>query len=502
MPRVLCVWFPKWPIQRLRIARPELSRSEVVLFAGQNQRPFISVHSAKAERSGLRIGQPLAEAKTLLPKAIFLPADVAADRSALCQLAIEFQCFSPLVGLEESEYPESLLCEVTGCTHLWDGEEGFLQSVRSYWRGKGYQIHLTLAGTLGASWALAHTTALSLVPPGHEEESLSGLPVAALRLPVAVHERLEALGLYTISDVLRLPRETLASRFGVILPERVDQALGLLPETFICERLKEPLQALREWEVPIEDRFAVDLVCRQLLRELLSMAHLLGMGLQELEMEIQTETDLFKIEIRLVEPTCDERHLAQLAELQLERRTWSGGVVAVRWAALRLGRLEQAQGHWFGDLAESKTSRAFNTLVERLSSRLEAKAVLRVEHVPDAQPEHVARLVPWTNSEPPRKDGFTLPPEQSRGRPFRLLNRPLPIDVSSIVPGGPPIRMVWNKQPYLVVRSWGPERIATGWWRAQDVERDYYRAEWEDGTQVWIYRDPRNSRWFLHGFFD
>ncbi len=53
-----------------------------------------------------------------------------------------------------------------------------------------------------------------------------------------------------------------------------------------------------------------------------------------------------------------------------------------------------------------------------------------------------------------------------------------------------------------MVRSWGPERIATGWWRAQDVERDYYRAEWEDGTQVWVYRDQQNGRWFLHGFFD
>jgi protein ImuB len=474
----------------------------VVLFAGQNQRPFITVRSAKAERSGLRIGQPLAEAKTLLPKAVFLAGDVAADRTALCRLAIEFQCFSPLVGLEEGDHPESLLCDVTGCTHLWDGEKIFLQSVRSYWRGRGYQTQLALAGTLGAAWALSHTRAHSLVIPGLEEEALTGLPVAALRLPIAACERLESLGLNTISDVLRLPRETLASRFGVILPARIDQALGLLPETFICERLKEPLSAFREWEVPIEDRFSIDLVCRQLLRELLKMAERLGMGLQELEMEIQTETGVVKIEIRLVEPTRDERHLAQLAELQLERRTWAGGIVAVRWTALRLGRLEQAQGRWFVDDVESKTSRAFNILVERLSSRLEAKAVLRVELVPDAQPEHVVRLVPWTSSEPPGTDSFKLSPEQSRGRPIRLLNRPLPVDVSSIIPDGPPIHMVWNKQPYLVVRSWGPERIATGWWRTQDVERDYYRAEWEDGTEVWIYLDPRNSRWFLHGFFD
>jgi len=460
------------------------------------------VCSPKAQHLGLRAGQPLAEAKALLPKAVFLAADGGADRSALCQLALDCQRFSPLVGLEEGDHPESLLCEVTGCTHLWDGEERFLQAVRSYWRGRGYCLQLALASSMGAAWALAHASTTSLVPAGGEEVALSGLPVAALRLPPAALERLEALGLWTIGEVLRLPRETLASRFGEILPRRLDQALGLLPETFVCERLKEPLSVNREWEVPVEDRFAVALLCRQMLRELLSMADRHGMGLQELEGELRTQTGPVTIDIRLVEPTRDERHLAQLVDLQLERRTWSGGVVAVRWAALRLGRSEQAQGSWFGDDAETITSRAFNSLVDRLSSRLEARAVLRAEVLADSQPEHVVRFVPWTNARPPETDSFTLPPEQSRGRPFRLLGIPQPIDVSSAVPGGPPYRMVWQGHDCLVVRSWGPERIATGWWRAQDVERDYYRAEWEDGSQVWVYRDQRNGRWFLHGFFD
>jgi protein ImuB len=502
MPRVMCVWFPKWPIQRLRSAKPELKRRELVLFAGQNQRPVVTECSPNSERLGICIGQPLAEARALLPKAVFLPADVVADRIALGQLALDCQRFSPMVGLEEGTHPESLLCDVSGCTHLWNGEKPFLQAVRSYWRGQGYQIHLALAGALGAAWALAHTATISLVPAGNEEKALSNLSVAALRLPTEALECLEALGLLTIGDLLRLPRESLVSRFGVILPQRLDQVLGLLPETFVCERLREPLSAVREWDVPIEDRLALTLVCRQMLRELLSMAERHGMGVQELEGELRTETGPVMIEIRLVEPTRDEGHLAQLAELQLERRTWSGGVVAVRWAALRLGRLDQAQSRWFGDELESKTSRAFNTLVERLSSRLEAGAVLRVEFLPDSQPEHVVRLVPWTNADPPKTDRFTLPPEQSRGRPFRLLGIPQPIDVTSIVPDGPPFRMAWQRQDCLVVRSWGPERIATGWWRAQDVERDYYRAEWEDGTQVWIYRDQRTGRWFLHGFFD
>ena len=48
-------------------------------------------------------------------------------------------------------------------------------------------------------------------------------------------------------------------------------------------------------------------------------------------------------------------------------------------------------------ISNRKPSASFNTLVERLSSRLEAKAVLRVELVPDAQPEYAVRLVPWTS---------------------------------------------------------------------------------------------------------
>lgn len=473
-----------------------------MLFSVQNQRPSITVCGSKVERLGLHAGQPVAEAKALFPKGVFLPADFATDRSALSQLALDCQRFSPLVGLEEAELPDSLFCDVTGCTHLWNGEGPFFQAVGRYWRKRGYHIQLALASTMGAAWALAHHRERSLVPEGDELAVLSGLPVAALRLPSTTLAPLVSLGLYTIGDVLDLPRETLASRFGVILPKRLNQALGLIPETFICERLKEPLCVSREWEVPIDDRFALAQLCLLMLRELLSMAARIGMGLEELEGEIRTETGPVAIGISLVEPTRDERHLMQLVELQLERRTWSGGVVALSWTALRLGYAEQAQQSWFGDDSQAKSSKAFKSLIDRLTSRLEDKAVLRVKMLADSQPEHVFRLIPWTKSNPAKADAFTLPPEQSRARPFRLLGIPQPIDVASVVPDGPPLGMAWQQEDRRVVRSWGPERIATGWWKAQDVERDYYRAECEDGTHVWIYRDQKNGRWFLHGFFD
>ena len=386
-----------------------------MLFSGQNQRPLITTCSPKAERLGLRIGQPLAEAKALSPRGRLPSRRSVADRDALRRTGPRrLSDFSPLVGLEEGPHPESLFCEVNGCTHLW--EERNVSRSRSRLLAQARVSNPARAGLHhGCFWALAHTSKISLVNAGDEEPALSGLSVAALRLPVVVLEPLEALGIWTIGDVLRLPRESLASRFGAILPQRLGQALGLFPETFVCERLKEPLSVLREWEVPVDDRNALAFLCRQMLEELLSMAGRFGMGLQELEGELKAESGPVLFDIRLVEPTQDERHLAQLIDLQLERRTWPGGIVAVRWTALELGRSEQAQGTWFLDEADTTASRAFNSLVDRLSSRLDAKAVLRVEIVPDAQPEHAVRLVPWMNFHATKTERFTLPPEQSRG---------------------------------------------------------------------------------------
>jgi protein ImuB len=450
----------------------------------------------------VRSGLPLSEAKALLPRAVFLPADDAADAGALRQLALEGQRFSPLIGIEDGLRPESLLCNIDGCAHLWGSEHQFLEHVRSYWRDRRYRIQLALAGSVGAAWALAHTAPYSLVAAGEEASALSTRPVETLRLPPEILDRLHALGLGTIGDVLGLPRESLAARFGALLPRRLDQALGLLPEAFECERLRQPLCTVREWEVPINDRLDLVLLCRQMLRELLSMADRHGMGLQELEGELQTEGGPITMLLRLVEPTRDLEHLGKLLELQLERLAWSGGVTSVRWDALRLGRIEDVQGSWLDVEIEVDPSRTFNALVDRLSSRLEANAVLRVECLPDAQPECVVRLVPWTAIEASKTEPYVLPPPLSRGRPLRLLVIPQPIEVSSIVPDGPPIHVLWRGRDRPVIRAWGPERIETGWWRGPDVERDYYRAELEEGTHAWIYRDRRTGRWFLHGFFD
>ena len=62
--------------------------------------------------------------------------------------------------------------------------------------------------------------------------------------------------------------------------------------------------------------------------------------------------------------------------------------------------------------------------------------------------------------------------------------------------GPPPVR----GQQHRVTRSWGPERIQTGWWRGNYIRRDYYRVQTDTGRSFWLFR--AQGRWFLQGVFD
>jgi len=87
-------------------------------------------------------------------------------------------------------------------------------------------------------------------------------------------------------------------------------------------------------------------------------------------------------------------------------------------------------------------------------------------------------------------------------RPLRLAARPVALAVVSVVPDGPPLWFTLWGQRHRIARSWGPERIETGWWRGRAVRRDYYRVETDEGRRHWLFRRLTDSQWFWHGDFD
>jgi len=46
-----------------------------------------------------------------------------------------------------------------------------------------------------------------------------------------------------------------------------------------------------------------------------------------------------------------------------------------------------------------------------------------------------------------------------------------------------------------------PERIECGWWEGRQESRDYHLAEDESGRKLWVYREPGDPQWRLHGLW-
>jgi protein ImuB len=88
-----------------------------------------------------------------------------------------------------------------------------------------------------------------------------------------------------------------------------------------------------------------------------------------------------------------------------------------------------------------------------------------------------------------------------RIRPVRLVDPPMGIEVSILIPGEFPVQFFIGGRRHRVVRSEGPERLLGEWWKnnsARPERRDYYRVEDDLGLRFWIFRD-NSDRWFLHG---
>jgi protein ImuB len=49
----------------------------------------------------------------------------------------------------------------------------------------------------------------------------------------------------------------------------------------------------------------------------------------------------------------------------------------------------------------------------------------------------------------------------------------------------------------------GPERIEAGWWEGEEIRRDYYVVETDQGQRAWVFRQAgqQDGMWMLHGWF-
>lgn len=436
-------------------------------------------------------------------------SDPQGDRAALEALALACGRFSPWVGLEEAEPPESLLLDITGVAVLFGGEEALGRAVLQAVASQRLTCYAAIADTVGMAWAAAHFHSAhalqpTLVPTGETAALLAESPVEALRLSPAALDDLADFGLKTVRELLALPRASLTSRLGPELLTRLHQALGETPETIA------PVKADREFSVAWEFETATDraetilAVLERLCASLAASLDEQGCGAGELACTLTCQpTSKVALAVGLFEPAADAGHFVELLRLQLERVTLPGPVAGLRLEALRTSQTALRQQELFADGAQAN-EREFSLLVNRLAGRLGRNAVVRPVPRAEAQPELAWRAEPLLDGGANKRRRKPSSVRASCGpleRPLLLFQPPVPIETTAVAPDGPPSRFDYRGRTHCIAGCFGPERIETGWWRKRGVRRDYYRIQTEQGARFWLFRSLPSGRWYLHGEF-
>src|SRR5690606_32846271 len=99
-------------------------------------------------------------------------ADAEADHRLLEGIADWCDRYTPLLTLDA---PDGLFLDITGCAHLFGGEEKMVEDVRSRLSLQGFDVRAGLASCPGAAWAAARFLSPAVIPPGGEAEALSAL---------------------------------------------------------------------------------------------------------------------------------------------------------------------------------------------------------------------------------------------------------------------------------------------------------------------------------------
>ncbi|MBW7920838.1 MAG: DNA polymerase Y family protein [Rubellimicrobium sp.] len=521
MARVISLYLPLWPTERLRRQGGEAPPAGVplVVAAREGGRRVVAAADAAARALGLRAGMTVAQAQAQVPGLAVLPVTPEADRAGLTRLALWLrQRVAPVVAVDGAC---GIILDVTGAAHLHGGEAALLDGLVGRLALSGVTARAALADTRGAAHALARFVAdpVFIVPPGEVMAHLAPLPLAALRLGVDPAAGLDALGVATVGDLAALPRAPLTRRFGPEPCLRLDQALGLAADPVDPLRPEDQVAARRLFAEPIAAPETIARHMGKLAAVLCEALAARGLGARRLDL-VCTRSDgqAQALRIGLARPSRDAAHLTRLLGARIERIDPGFGIESMALAASRAEPLAAGQ---VADALAGAQAPDLAGLVDTLANRVGPAGVYRMAAVASDVPERSVRRIPAL------ADGGGVPRPAHRPvprpapwpaswpahwpRPARLLPHPERIETLALLPDHPPAWFIWRGRRHPVTRADGPERIFGEWWK-RDAElaavRDYFRVEDDSGARFWIFRagDGEDAAtgpqgWFLHGLF-
>jgi protein ImuB len=486
------LWFalelPSLPLQI--VERAGAASDPLVISEGAAQRPTVACVNAAAHAAGIREGQAVAAAKALAGNLRALPRDASAELDALQRLAAWAGQFTPMSCVDA----QGVALEVESCLKLFDGHAKLAAAIRRGVREMGFHATLGIAPTPLAARLFARAEAHGLqvrscLAVADLRERLADLPLFLLEWDGKILARLTDLGVVRLRDLLELPGEGVARRFGAETLLCLDRLMGRVADP--REPYAPPPRFRARLELPAEAESVEALLfpLRRMLVEFEGSLRGRGAGVQRLALSLEhVRRKRTRLELEFSSPEREADFILSIAREKLGRLTLAAPTVALEMRAEALLPYTPRSTAWLPGPRENALDR--ERLIERLGARLGPERVFGIAIANDHRPD-----TNWA----PAFAGVTRHclPGEGRGpinsaRPTWLLHRPQRL----ITQDGAP-----TFQGRLELLA-GPERIEAGWWDGEEVSRDYYVAANPRGEAYWIFREHRDAQsWYVHGVF-
>ncbi|RYG00480.1 MAG: DNA polymerase Y family protein, partial [Chitinophagaceae bacterium] len=340
----------------------------------ERNRQIIVEASKTAQSQGLRKGMLVADARITFPDLETFKYEAEIEQKLLNELAQSCIKYSPQVSIDTVQ---GLFLNIFGCTHIWNDEAHYIKDITAHFKEMGYQIKVCIADTMASAWAMAHYGKSTIITSNEQTQALLALPPKALRLEEAAVQRLSKLGFNDIESFIDIAPSVLKRRFGNELILKLNQALGVEPESFSPINESSAYQVRLPSLEPIRTANGIEIAIQTLLETLCNRLKNEGLGIRSAFLKCyRVDGKLQQISIGTNQATINITHLFRLFELRISKIRPDLGIELFVLEADNVEELTQEQKAIWHEEEEASLNK-INELLDFISIRAGKNGIRR-----------------------------------------------------------------------------------------------------------------------------
>lgn len=424
-----------------------------------------------ALEQGITIGTGLASAASLCAQLQVFPYQEKIESDRLQQIAQWLYLHTSDISLCSNQ---GLLLKVTNMLTLYHDLNNYWTVISTHLDTLKIHYHFATAYSPLAAKLLAESGINQICDQKKQiEHYVLKQPISVTQLSPSNQEKLARIGIQTLGQLVSLNMTELARRFDIQVVNYVGRLLGQFkhPVTFYHPPAHFDQYLTLLFEIERTDWLLKPLL--HLLKQLECFLKLRDQVAYEIALTLhQRNGSKEAIHFHSAVGDYSLEKWQKLCQLTLESITLSAPIVALNLKVIRMGETPATKS----DLFDKRTGEISPPeLLSLLQAKLGKQTIHGIQASTDPRPERSTQHVePFSEV----KSTMSAP---SLFRPSFIYLKPEPL----------------NCQVSIVH---GPERIQSGWWDGDSINRDYFVAREENGRWLWIYRTPA-KQWFIQGLF-